>query len=116
MISRMVTPKRKGRRLLTALATLAVISGSFYIAGVALAVHDEDFQLDGDTLSSTSTNVGGSTQDVDWDLIFGADGESLDLPTGFSDADLQRDFGSSLGRSEERRVGKECRSRWSPYH
>ena len=24
--------------------------------------------------------------------------------------------GSSVGRSEERRVGKECRSRWSPYH
>jgi hypothetical protein len=23
---------------------------------------------------------------------------------------------TSLGRSEERRVGKECRSRWSPYH
>ena len=23
---------------------------------------------------------------------------------------------SSHGRSEERRVGKECRSRWSPYH
>ena len=22
----------------------------------------------------------------------------------------------TLGRSEERRVGKECRSRWSPYH
>ena len=22
----------------------------------------------------------------------------------------------SEGRSEERRVGKECRSRWSPYH
>src|SRR3712207_454951 len=25
-------------------------------------------------------------------------------------------FGGSLSRSEERRVGKECRSRWSPYH
>jgi len=27
-------------------------------------------------------------------------------------------YGSSVaaGRSEERRVGKECRSRWSPYH
>src|SRR2546425_9937890 len=24
--------------------------------------------------------------------------------------------GSAGGRSEERRVGKECRSRWSPYH
>ena len=25
-------------------------------------------------------------------------------------------MGKSLTRSEERRVGKECRSRWSPYH
>src|SRR3989338_5298838 len=25
-------------------------------------------------------------------------------------------FGVNLLRSEERRVGKECRSRWSPYH
>src|SRR3712207_597800 len=24
--------------------------------------------------------------------------------------------GVTQGRSEERRVGKECRSRWSPYH
>ena len=24
--------------------------------------------------------------------------------------------GGDGGRSEERRVGKECRSRWSPYH
>ena len=23
---------------------------------------------------------------------------------------------NAVGRSEERRVGKECRSRWSPYH
>src|SRR2546430_2531622 len=25
-------------------------------------------------------------------------------------------LGANVGRSEERRVGKECRSRWSPYH
>ena len=24
--------------------------------------------------------------------------------------------GTGMTRSEERRVGKECRSRWSPYH
>ena len=24
--------------------------------------------------------------------------------------------GGAIARSEERRVGKECRSRWSPYH
>src|SRR5256885_10546522 len=29
---------------------------------------------------------------------------------------LAQVFGWSLSRSEERRVGKECRSRWSPYH
>ena len=25
-------------------------------------------------------------------------------------------YGGVVPRSEERRVGKECRSRWSPYH
>src|ERR1019366_7830384 len=29
---------------------------------------------------------------------------------------LFREFHEPRGRSEERRVGKECRSRWSPYH
>ena len=29
---------------------------------------------------------------------------------------LQRDENGLEIRSEERRVGKECRSRWSPYH
>src|SRR2546430_11017107 len=35
---------------------------------------------------------------------------------GPSCADPGRQPGSDLRRSEERRVGKECRSRWSPYH
>ena len=36
----------------------------------------------------------------------------------FSTLYLPDEFGSMSGlkRSEERRVGKECRSRWSPYH
>ena len=29
---------------------------------------------------------------------------------------LTGDEREELERSEERRVGKECRSRWSPYH
>ena len=36
-----------------------------------------------------------------------------------SESFLERVFGGAvqpLLRSEERRVGKECRSRWSPYH
>src|SRR5579863_5012077 len=34
-------------------------------------------------------------------------------PGFLSDENAQATF---VGRSEERRVGKECRSRWSPYH
>ena len=34
------------------------------------------------------------------------------LASNVEDAELN----SRLNRSEERRVGKECRSRWSPYH
>ncbi len=32
------------------------------------------------------------------------------------DASIYEVAATKLGRSEERRVGKECRSRWSPYH
>ena len=40
--------------------------------------------------------------------------KSMDLSTVTLDQAL--DLLSLLTRSEERRVGKECRSRWSPYH
>src|SRR3712207_7494510 len=30
--------------------------------------------------------------------------------------DAAHDGAGGIARSEERRVGKECRSRWSPYH
>ena len=35
---------------------------------------------------------------------------------GFYYGALKHDPSPNLQRSEERRVGKECRSRWSPYH
>ena len=39
-------------------------------------------------------------------------------PGSIADANDKAQFAEleTLGRSEERRVGKECRSRWSPYH
>ena len=37
-------------------------------------------------------------------------------PVGYADLILNGDPETYLKRSEERRVGKECRSRWSPYH
>src|SRR5258707_12220083 len=49
-----------------------------------------------------------------------SDARDLDAMLGLIQNDLF-DLGADLAvpqreRSEERRVGKECRSRWSPYH
>src|SRR5258707_13602054 len=44
----------------------------------------------------------------------------LDVPTSghisVAGDEITHMSGNKLTRSEERRVGKECRSRWSPYH
>src|SRR3712207_2456371 len=40
---------------------------------------------------------------------------SLRIGSGMAPV-VEADMASYMGRSEERRVGKECRSRWSPYH
>src|ERR1044071_47207 len=51
-----------------------------------------------------------------------ADGDTQTIPVGrhrdhAATAHIEVPFsGSGQNRSEERRVGKECRSRWSPYH
>ena len=53
--------------------------------------------IDGDPQGSLTISLGNPQPDK--------------LPFTLSDA-----MGRILTRSEERRVGKECRSRWSPYH
>ena len=42
--------------------------------------------------------------------------EQTDIGDGMSLVVTGQDCGGWGDRSEERRVGKECRSRWSPYH
>ena len=49
-------------------------------------------------------------------IDLGADRRGVDMgPSAIRYAHLQKKL-EDLGRSEERRIGKECRSRWSPYH
>src|SRR2546422_9880502 len=43
-------------------------------------------------------------------------GNILTRPSGQTRDRGRYDRGPGIYRSEERRVGKECRSRWSPYH
>src|ERR1039457_597777 len=48
--------------------------------------------------------------------IRGGDGDAFVGGETYVDASLQWMKLAVENRSEERRVGKECRSRWSPYH
>ena len=67
-----------------------------------------------------------ATKGLSWKLVRSAVSPALSgtYPTGNSGGrgwqfvfpQASRWFWGTLTRSEERRVGKECRSRWSPYH
>src|SRR5260221_12875350 len=56
----------------------------------------------------------GELLEVDWDVA--ADIWSAPSLTELRREGVAVDRWNMLHRSEERRVGKECRSRWSPYH
>ena len=66
-------------------------------------------------MRSRYTNQGGTETFFDEvDTAFSAQGTSRDA-AGLGSGYVANSDGGAV-RSEERRVGKECRSRWSPYH
>jgi hypothetical protein len=82
----------KRRRRFRLVPVLVVTALTLLLVAGAQAVHDLDFQLDGDVLASTTTNVGGTTQLLDWDSFFNASGTPLALPPGFDASTFDRDF------------------------
>jgi hypothetical protein len=87
---------KRRRRFLLATFASTVALGAFLISN-AFAVHDLVFQLDGDVDPSTTTNVGGTTQTIDWDSLFdvssnGTVSEHDPLPTGFTATSFDKDF------------------------
>ena len=94
--------KRRRGFLIGALASVAAV-GALLVSN-ALAVHDENFQLDGDVSASTTTNFGGHTQQFDWDSFFNAAGEkSPVLPDpsrpGFDTSSFDQDFNTNANGS-----------------
>jgi hypothetical protein len=75
------------------------------ITGLALAVHDLDFQLDGDTTTIDQTPGSPGTPALDWDSLFNSDGtnKSIIVPTnnpGFTHGDFVRDFRLKVSRTD----------------
>ena len=65
------------------------------IAG-AQAVHDEEFQLDGDVLAGTETNIGANApQTVDWDSLFDSTEPTIAAAGGFEAARFDKDFSNT---------------------
>ena len=74
-----------------------------------LASYDDDMQISGNILCIVVEGRKKISTDFLWGLVLIA---FIGITVNF----LKMKANANGGRSEERRVGKECRSRWSPYH
>ena len=67
--------------------------------------------------SVKNSRINGEVQRVLAEVIRGEIKDPRIAPmTSVVDVEVAPDLKTCRARSEERRVGKECRSRWSPYH
>ena len=96
-------PKRGNNPRLEAITDIAFLNDRVIVAGLS----NEEFSSTLRALPFPFKNVGNGTS---VEIYHGAHGR-------FETRSPIRTFVPfTVGRSEERRVGKECRSRWSPYH
>ena len=65
--------------------------------------------------AAAAANLGSKTLLITMDMNKIAQMSCNPAVGGIAKGQIVREI-DALGRSEERRVGKECRSRWSPYH
>jgi hypothetical protein len=78
-------PRQRWALLIGAVAALTLA-----IAGVTFAVHDLEFQLEGNVVDDAA-----SAQDYDWANLFGANGQELALPAGFTASGFKKDFNNT---------------------
>ena len=77
-------------------------------ANQSLPIASQRLSIDKPSIPSSSSVTLADLIDINGLTLFSLDGVSIPVPT-ISPTE-------TTDRSEERRVGKECRSRWSPYH
>src|SRR2546429_426385 len=85
---------------------------------IFIAAKHAEQKIDGSVLlelDAVANAVGSVQQHADAQRQIGLPAEITDFLRSLVVPNLEVAL-FELGRSEERRVGKECRSRWSPYH
>ena len=87
----------------------SVTLGDVKIGGIFRALGKEFVKLDADEHGCLVL-----AKDI-WTRMPFRDGDDPECPNDLRRSEIMPYLGNCL-RSEERRVGKECRSRWSPYH
>src|SRR5256712_12358678 len=83
------------------IATILMVAITVVLAAVLYVMVSGLLTPTGQGPRVMGVNIGRSGDGTNWTLLI------TTTPSGLT---------TSAVRSEERRVGKECRSRWSPYH
>src|SRR5436190_9677251 len=96
------TGSRRRRRFLFLPVLLVGVLALLFVGG-AQAVHDLNFQLDGDIVASPTGSVGGNTQNFEWSSFFNTAGaKSPVLPDatrpGFTADTFVKDFQTAVNR------------------
>src|SRR3712207_9575740 len=87
-------------------ATVAAVVG--FLGFLGFVYHLDRFEQPPETRADGIVAMTGGAQRI---------GDAIDLlAKGYAKRLLISGVNEKTSRSEERRVGKECRSRWSPYH
>jgi len=101
-MTRLIGPTGSRRRLRLAVPIVAVMVFALLVPAIAFAVHDLQFQLDGDVIHSTTTSVPpGTTQLLDWDSFFDSSGAPIagSLTGGFTNSGFSPDFATNADGS-----------------
>ena len=99
------------RRLIFFIVCLAIGVGAVMTINSFSHILQKTIQREAKSLLAADLEIRGSWEQNEKDLAF----QKKALPPG-TEFIFIKELKSMVRRSEERRVGKECRSRWSPYH
>src|SRR4051794_7539201 len=80
-------------------AAVALLIGVWSFGRPAGAGDGHSFQLGGDVSASTTTNIGGNVQTLDWDSFFDSTGAEKPLPSGFTSSVFSKDFRTAANGS-----------------